>query len=140
MKVCAELAALPPRERVSRMAGLVRAELARVLRIADADRIDGAKGFFDMGLDSLLAVQLRRRLATLLDKPLPATLTFKYSNVVALSEYLVSLLVSDDVLLKGAAPAPIPAASANKVLDGVADDDIHALLQAELDMLPEDLR
>jgi len=139
-KLRAELEALPPRERVSRMAGLVRAELARVLRIADADAIDGAKGFFDLGLDSLLAVQLRRRLATLLGKPLPATLTFKYPNVVALAEHLVSLLAADAAPPKVPAPAPAPAVSANKALDGVADGDISALLQAELDMLPEDLR
>lgn len=140
LNVFAELEALPSRERVNRMTGLVRAELARVLRIENADGIDGVKGFFDMGLDSLLAVQLRRRLVTLLGKPLPATLLFKYSNIVALSEHLVSLITSDAAPLKAPASEPIRATIAKKSLDGVADDDIQVLLQAELDMLPEDLR
>jgi acyl carrier protein len=104
--------------------------------LKNADAIDATKGFFDLGLDSLMAVQLRRRLSALLGETLPVTLTFKYPTIATLSEHLAQKL-GGDTSAKAAAPAP---AAPMPALDKVADADIQALLQAELDSLPEDLR
>ena len=46
----------------------------------------------DAGLDSLGAVELRNTLATRFAMDLPATLTFDYPTVRALSQYLVENL------------------------------------------------
>ena len=43
-----------------------------------------------MGLDSLMAIELRNRLTSLLGRPLSATLTFNYPTVEALAAFLVA--------------------------------------------------
>lgn len=46
------------------------------------------RGFFDMGMDSLMAVELRSRLERELGLELPSTLTFNYPSVVALTDMI----------------------------------------------------
>ena len=48
------------------------------------------QGFFDLGMDSLRAVELRNRLQSGLACTLPATLTIKYPTIESLVEYLVN--------------------------------------------------
>jgi acyl transferase domain-containing protein/SAM-dependent methyltransferase len=129
----AELAALVPSERRQRMAQIVRRELARVLKLAGPEALDDTKGFFDLGLDSLLAVRMLRRLSALVSQPLPTTVTFNYPTVATLAGYLL------EQLALGAPPA-LPASGAEPALDDVADSDVRALLMAELQSLPEALR
>ena len=135
----AELAALVPRERRERMARVVRRELARVLGLAGPEPVDDAKGFFDLGLDSLMAVQMRRRLSALVDQPLPTSLTFNYPTVTALAGHLLELLELD-APPAATASASAPAPDVAPALDDLADSDVHALLVAELQSLPEALR
>ena len=135
----AELATLVPRERRERMARVVRRELARVLGLAGPEPVDDAKGFFDLGLDSLMAVQMRRRLSALVDQPLPTSLTFNYPTVTALAGHLLELLELD-APPAATASASAPAPDVASALDDLADSDVHALLIAELQSLPEALR
>jgi len=46
------------------------------------------QGFFDMGMDSLLALDLKNRLQDDLGLSLPSTLTLEYPTVMGLAEYL----------------------------------------------------
>ena len=52
------------------------------------------QGFFDMGMDSLMAVELKRRIETELDVTLSTTLTFDYPTITSLADYLVELSTS----------------------------------------------
>jgi myxalamid-type polyketide synthase MxaE and MxaD len=67
------------------VAEAVREAVAHVLGSGDVaeDRPLG-----ELGLDSLMAVELRNRLARELERPLPATLAFDYPTVAALVAYL----------------------------------------------------
>ncbi len=56
------------------------------------------QGLFDLGLDSLLSVELHARLQRALDRQLPATLAIDYPTVSALADYLL-----DEALLVEAA-------------------------------------
>jgi acyl transferase domain-containing protein/acyl carrier protein len=134
-----ELADLPPRARRERLAALVRAELASVLGLAGPQAVDTGKGFFELGLDSLMAMQLRRRLAGRLATPLPATVTFNHPSVAALAEHLLGLLALPDV---GDAVdvAPVAAAvdTAADAIDTLSDADVRSALLAELEGLGGD--
>ena len=62
--------------------------------VAEVTRIDGAQireatGFFDLGMDSLMAVELRRRLEQGVGKSLPATLAMDYPRIIDVADYLL---------------------------------------------------
>ena len=69
----------------------VAQEVAKVLGVEHPGALDPHQGFFRMGMDSLMSVQLRQRLENILDsRPLPLTLAFEYPNIEALTKYLAS--------------------------------------------------
>jgi len=65
----------------------VRGEIARVLGV-DRSALDPKKGLMDMGLSSLMAVQLRNALAKSMGQRMPATLAFNYPTIEAMADYL----------------------------------------------------
>ncbi|WP_394836498.1 SDR family NAD(P)-dependent oxidoreductase [Pendulispora rubella] len=76
----AQLRGLSVAERREHLVGVVRTETAAVLGHADPARLDPQTGFADLGLDSLMAVELRRRLQRITRAPLPATLAFDFPS------------------------------------------------------------
>jgi hypothetical protein len=85
----AQLAALPPLARRGRLRLLVGDTLAAVMGGA---RPDPNRGFFDQGMDSLMAVEFRARLNAMLGDAVSATVVFEHATVVALSDHLLSVL------------------------------------------------
>ena len=75
-----------------RMQALVRAELAAVLGRDPGAPIDPDTGFFDLGLDSLMAVELADRLRGGVGRSLPATIAFDHPTLSALSTWLLTEL------------------------------------------------
>src|SRR5690606_41842158 len=87
------------------------------LRIADVDvtRVDGAEiredaGFFDLGMDSLMAVELRRRLEAGVGKDIPVTLVMDYPRIEDVADYLLGEVL--ELNEPKAAPQPVAAATA----------------------------
>jgi acyl carrier protein len=126
-----QLASMSRSERLTHAEALVRSELGRVLGLAHPDEIENGMGFSDLGLDSLMALQLRRRLAIMTGLELPATLTFNHSTLTALSSYLVERVDSAEMPLADAVPAPPTDAP-------IPDADVHAMLLAELNAVEGD--
>ena len=61
--------------------------------------------FFDAGMDSLMAVELRRRLERALGLSLPATVSFDYPTVARMTDYLLGALGLEPAPPADAAPA-----------------------------------
>ncbi len=83
---------LPVEERLDRFYSFIEDEVRRVLGMKPTQKVDSSKGFFQMGMDSLMTVELRNRIARNLDTfaaDLPKNLAFDYPNVEALSRYLL---------------------------------------------------
>ena len=66
----------------------IRELVAGILGFASPDKVDPKQGFFKMGMDSIMTVQLRNRLEASLGFTLPPTLAFEYPTVEFLSKYL----------------------------------------------------
>jgi acyl carrier protein len=87
----AHLATLAPAQRAAEVHAAVRAEVARVL---SASTVPVDRPLSELGMDSMMAVELRNALGQRVGKVLPATLAFDYPTVEALTRWLL-----DEVLV-----------------------------------------
>ncbi len=113
--------AAAPERRRPLLAAHVRELAARVLNLDAARMDDDARPLQELGLDSLMAVELRNLLAASLGAPaLPATLAFDYASVAALTGYLAdeALGWGSDGGGQAAAPADLLAQ-----LEALSDDE-----------------
>ena len=99
----------------------VREQVRQVLALEAGFNLEPHQGLRDVGMDSLMALELRNRLQRTTGKPLPATLTFDRPTVAALSAYIADevLAVSDESTERAPA-APVAAASAATDADDIA--------------------
>jgi acyl transferase domain-containing protein len=84
-----QLTAAPVQQRKKLVLEYLRNTVAEVTRI-DASEIREEAGFFDLGMDSLMAVELRRRLEQAVGKELPATLAMDFPRLSDVADYLLS--------------------------------------------------
>ncbi|MEO3814019.1 SDR family NAD(P)-dependent oxidoreductase [Sphaerisporangium sp. B11E5] len=68
----------------------VAGRVAEVLGLPGAGHVPDDRGLFDLGLDSLTAIELRNRLGADLGERLPATVLFDHPTVGALTEQLLT--------------------------------------------------
>lgn len=95
--------AVPERRKL--LEPVVRDALSRVLKLA-APRIDPRMPFGNMGLTSLLAMELRNALEATLGRPMSATLAWNYPTVEALVRFLAGEPESREQPATDAAPIP----------------------------------
>ena len=107
-----DLAALAPGPRLALLTTNIRREAARVLRWPGS--LDPARGFFELGMDSLMAVELRRRIEAGLGRRISPTATFDHPTVAALARHLA------DADLPQPIPAALPAAREPIAIIGLA--------------------
>jgi NAD(P)-dependent dehydrogenase (short-subunit alcohol dehydrogenase family)/acyl carrier protein len=121
----------PAVEQRDRVIAYLREQVAAVLGLPEPHTIRLDEGLFDLGMDSLMSVELKNRLESGLEQPLPSTLTFNYPNVGALADY-----VTNEVLREiGATPPAAPTAvgtSTVEELDDMSEDELADLLAARL--------
>jgi acyl transferase domain-containing protein len=108
-------------DRRSLLEGLVRGVVGAVLRRAPA-ALDARQPFGSMGVDSLLALEIRNRLETALRRPLTATLAWNYPTVLSLVTYLDGLLVPAVHQTGTAPPAAHSAMSASSAVPAELDE------------------
>lgn len=82
------LVRLDPVERGEALLHWVEDRVKKVLQVPGARALDLDEGFFDMGMDSLMSVELRNRLAKETGLKFSGTLAFNYPSVRRLADYL----------------------------------------------------
>lgn len=120
------------------LAAHVRTEVALALGRDPARPIDPDQGLFDLGMDSLMSVELKSRLEAGVGRPLPSTLTFNYSTIAALTDYLATQVLELNGPTAAASSAPsmlAPEPSASASTDDLTEDELADLLMARLSQL-----
>lgn len=126
------LARAPVTMRGELLIDFVRGEAAAVLGLDSGASMALDVGLFEMGMDSLMSVELRKRLERGAGRKLPSTLTFNYPNVGALAGFLErELVVADVATVDGGVPAA-PEAKAT-VVRGPTTDNLDELSEEELE-------
>jgi myxalamid-type polyketide synthase MxaB len=97
--VLSRIKAEPQTQQFSMLSAYVIGQIALVLGMSSHEEIEPRQGLFSLGLDSLMAVELKNRLEVDLGVSLPLTLLFDYPTIEALVGYL-----AQEVL--GQLPAP----------------------------------
>jgi acyl carrier protein len=128
----AQLAEAPPSRRAPLMTSFVREHALRALGVDPAKPIDPRTPLGDLGLDSLLAVELRNTLGRALGASLPATLLFDYPSIETLAGFLLN-----EVLQLAPPEAPVATVTAEPAaeslvgsIESMSDDEVDRLIAA----------
>ena len=131
-----QLQAAGPQSREEMMIDFVAGEVAAVLGTSTDALPSLDMGLFDMGMDSLMSVELKRRLERGIGKPLPATLAFNYPNIRALTGYLLSQIAGESTRVPArdqAAPKLKPVVTLSVQGLDLSDDEVERRLRALID-------
>jgi len=82
------LEAAPAGDRHALLMAYIQAEVAKVLGLEPSQLPEPQQGFFEMGMDSMMAVELRNRLEVGLCASFPSTLAFDSPTIAHLTGYL----------------------------------------------------
>jgi acyl transferase domain-containing protein/acyl carrier protein len=134
----------PAAVRRGMLADVIVAEVRAVMELSPEDKLSGERGFFDLGMDSLMTVALKARLEDRFGKSLPSTLAMDYPSVAALAAYF-------EVQLIGIGAPPIDrsgpnatacdrVAGAARALEELSDVEVADALAAELRALDLEAR
>jgi acyl carrier protein len=117
----------------------IKEQVARVLGLA-ASRIDAQKPLRNMGIDSLMTLELRNRLEATLKLSLPATLVFNYPTVTALTGHLAEKMGVPLEADKAQAAQTAEKTDKADNLENLSRDEVEAMLADELNSLDELLK
>jgi acyl transferase domain-containing protein/acyl carrier protein len=123
-EIIQQLEALSPNKRYGFLVAHLQTAVAKVLGLEPSHLPQIRQGFVELGMDSLMAVELKKSLEASLGHTLSSTLAFNYPNIEALGNYLTTEVLS------------LPAAESLSNLQ--KDSDEPSIASAELEQLSED--
>ena len=129
-----QLEEIPPNKRWNFVMTQVRGYAIKVLGTDQSKLIEPQQALNELGLDSLMAVELRNALGAAVGRSLPATLLFKYPSLQALTDYLAY-----DVLAVSANEAKVDVVVDQEAaaIAPLSDDEVSRLLAEEIRLLSQ---
>jgi acyl carrier protein len=123
-----------PNKRKPLLQAHIREQAIRVLGLSANFSLDARQPLREIGMDSLMAVELRNALGSTLGRKLPSTLLFDYPTVETLTDFLaLELWPEEKTAVVAPAPEAKPAAAAG--VETLSDEEAEALLLAELEAM-----
>jgi acyl carrier protein len=126
------LQAALPQERPEVLARSLQQEVARILRLDPSSELDWRQGFAELGMDSLMAIELRNVLQKGLGRTIPATVALDHPTI----DFLVKHLLDEVLKLEGneapPPPEPKPEAAVEPELDALSDAELARLVAEDL--------
>jgi acyl carrier protein len=126
----------PLRERRSLLLNHIRSHVDHVLRTNTAAAFGPKQGFFEMGMDSLTAVELKNRLQTSLGCRLPSTVAFECPTIEALVDSLVKETLAPLFVPDQSVPTELPTVAARAEAENpepqLSEEEVNGLLDEKL--------
>jgi NADPH:quinone reductase-like Zn-dependent oxidoreductase len=128
----AQLDASPPAGRAAILQAFVRERVSHALGIDPSRKVDDRIPLGELGLDSLLAIELRNTLSAALRRPLPATFLFDHPSIAQLT---AALLIDEEGITAAAGMPAVPtspsmAAQLITEVAGLSDEEVELQLAA----------
>jgi NAD(P)-dependent dehydrogenase (short-subunit alcohol dehydrogenase family)/acyl carrier protein len=119
-----ELLQAPARRRKQLLADYLRDQLGQLMDWEADYEIDPQQGLFDVGLDSLMAMELKNKLEQNLglERPLPFTLIFDYPTLANLVDYFHGEMMDGETKTAAAAEDGLESLSEEELLDLLAQE------------------
>ena len=128
-----QLDALPANKRQNFLIAHLQSQVAEVLGLEPSHLADVQQGFLELGMDSLMAVDLKNRLEVSLGQSLSSTLVFNYPNIEVLANHLATHILSlEPSTQQELQKDPKELSQASVELEQFSEDELASLLDAEL--------
>lgn len=137
-----ELSDLSQEERRTCLLNFVGGETRKVFGMKPEDPLDETRGLFQLGMDSLMSVKLKRRLEVGTGLRLPGTLTLMYPTITALADFIEEKLFPSAVLPSVSAPSLSirdQDESFSTSVAGMNESETNAAIAAELAAIQQKL-
>jgi acyl transferase domain-containing protein/acyl carrier protein len=131
-----DYASLPLAARAEAIERLIREIVATLLGLEAYTAVDREKGLFDLGIDSLTAIDLKDRLEKALGHTLRTTIAFDYPTAAGMAAHLAESLFTAAAMPSGAAPK-VGENTSPAAKQGANGDELSALSSSELEALLE---
>ena len=131
--VIAALDGLSKADQVQALTLLVSEQLRRAMDWSSSRQLDGTRGFFDMGMDSIKSIQFKNYIESATGMVQSSTLVFLHPNIDAVVRLLLKALFvnEDDVEIENDLSGfPLQDATAEQL----SDSETHTALLAELEL------
>ena len=129
-----QLEKVPPNQRRTFLVQQMQAQARRTLRLPANVTLEDDRPLHELGLDSLMAVELRNAVAELTGESLPVTLLFDYPSIGEMADYLLV-----EVLDFGP-PLPVASKTPNRLaaeIEALSEEEALARLLENLNAIKE---
>ncbi|WP_315788438.1 type I polyketide synthase [Fischerella sp. JS2] len=128
----------PPNQQKNVLISYIQNKVAAVLGLESVQLIKPHIGFFEMGMDSLMSIDLKNILQKNLGQNLGSTLTFEYPNIEALADYLLKEIILVESLPDSQQKSDKDTEEQAKILAQIqelSEEELAALVDKELETL-----
>ena len=111
----------------------LREQAIRVLGLSESSPLDTNQPLRELGLDSLMAVELRNAISASMEQRLPSTLLFDFPTIAALTDYLTGILWPETHAPAESQSSTTQAGESAVEIQNLSDEEAEAQLLAELE-------
>ncbi|RQH04064.1 type I polyketide synthase [Okeania hirsuta] len=141
VEILAKLETALEEERQEILTEHIRGEVVQVLGLSSSQLPEMNLGFMEMGMDSLIAVELKNRLQNQLGTNLPETIAMEYPTIAKLSSHIEELMewktTENEESSNGLSQTDVSEIDGNvlPVLEDISEEDFEALAAQQLEKI-----